>query len=79
MKTFGKSMESVSKAGPGHTISLVDDHSGGVIYSEPLRIHEVDHATHGVWSARLPVPKISMTLVVYRPDGKSVHSMGIRD
>ena len=79
MKTFGKSMESVSKAGPGHTISLVDDHSGGVIYSEPLRIHEVDHATHRVWLDWLPVPKITMTLVVYRPDGNSVHSMEFRD
>ena len=75
MKTVDKAMESVSKAGSGHTISLVDDHSGAVIYSESLRIHEVDHATHRVWSARLPVSKKRVTLSVTGTLGSIVHQL----
>ena len=73
METVHKSMESVSKAGSGHTISLVDDHSGAVIYSESLRIHEVDHATHKVWSARLPAPRGTVTLKISDTEGSLVH------
>ena len=56
MNTVDKSMESVSKAGSGYTISLIDSASGAVLYQESLRVHDVDYATHKFWSARLPVP-----------------------
>ena len=79
MKTVHKSMESVSKAGSGYSISLIESASGVVQYQEPLRVHDVDHAPHAVWSARLPVPEIPMTLSVFRPDGVLVHSVDIWD
>ena len=58
MKTVHKSMERVSKADSGYTVSLIDSASGAVLYQEPLRVHDVDHAKHTVWSARLPEPKV---------------------
>ena len=58
METVHKSMESVSKTDSGYTVSLIDSVSGDVLCREPLKVHDVDHATHKVWSARLPEPKV---------------------